>query len=242
MTQFCVRTLAVCLLVASAAVFVVAAPRENKASAKSDVPAGEAVDVFEALKNEQIDVKFIAMSATKANLVIENKTRKPLTIQLPEVVAGMPVLAQIGGDAGQGVGGAAGGPFNIAPEKTRKIELPCLCLEHGKPDPYSKMPYELKPISALSDKPEVAALLVRYGKGEVSTQAAQAAAWHLQNGLSWKELATKELVDGRGLKTPYFSRREIAEAMKLADAAVAKTKESAGNQASLESYSPGAAK
>lgn len=241
MTQFCVRTLAVCLMLASAAVLVVAAPGEKKTSAKADAPAGETVDVFEAMKNEQIDVKFIAMSATKANLVIENKTNKPLTIQLPDAVAGMPVLAQVGGDA-QGVGGAAGGPFNIAPEKTRKIELACLCLEHGKADPYSKMPYELKPISALSDKPEVAALLVRYGKGDVSTQAAQAAAWHLQNGLSWKELAAKELVDGRGLKTPYFSRREIAEGMKSADAAVAQAKALGKDTASFESYIPGAAK
>jgi hypothetical protein len=157
---------------------------------------------------------------------------------MPDAVAGMPVLAQV--DAGtQGVGAPAA-PFNIAPEKTRKIEMPCVCLEHGKADPYSKIAYELKPISALSDKPEVTAMLVRYGKGDISAQVAQAAAWHLQNGMSWQELAAKEIKDGRGLKSPYFSKKEIAAAMKLADGAVAHAKQNGNGKSGFEAYSPSA--
>jgi hypothetical protein len=64
----------------------------------------------------------------------------------------------------------------------------------------------------------------------------------LQNGLSWKELAAKQLVDGRGLKSPYFSRKDIAAGVKLAEQAVAHSKEHASDKASFESYSPGAAK
>lgn len=249
MTQYCLRSLVAVLFCASAAMMVVAAPGEKQtekqsakpSAAKTEAPAAETVDVFDAMKNDQIGVKFIAMNPNKANIVIENKTKKPLTVKLPDVIAGMPVLAQVGGDQ-QGIAGPAGGPFNIPPEKTHKIEIPTLCLEHGKPDPYSKVPYELKPISALSDKPEVSALVVRYGKGDISTQAAQAAAWHLQNGMSWKELAAKELVDARGLKTPYFSRKEIAEGMKLAEHAVSHAKEHAVEKPSYESFSPGEAK
>jgi hypothetical protein len=240
MTQFCLRSLNCLLVCASAAVMVVAAPGEEKSATKTEAPAGETVDVFEAMKNGQIDVKFIAMSPTKANLVVENKTKKPLTITLPEAVAGMPVLGQL--DGGQGVGAPGGGPFNIAPERTKKVELPCVCLEHGKADPYAKMKYELKPISAISDKPEVSAMLVRYGKGDISKQGAQAAAWHLQNGMSWKELAGKQLVDPRGSKSPYFSKKEIAEGMRLAEHAVAHAKDYATDKESYESYSPGAAK
>jgi hypothetical protein len=240
MTTFCLRWIVASFVLASAASLAVAVEPDAKKSAV-EAPAGETVDVFEAMKNKQIDVKFIAMSATKANLVIENKTNKPLTIKMPDAVAGMPVLAQV--DAGtQGVGGPAGGPFNIAPEKTRKIEMPCVCLEHGKADPYAKIPYELKPISALSDKPEVTAMLVRYGKGDISAQVAQAAAWHLQNGMSWQELAAKEIKDGRGLKSPYFSKKELAAAMKLADGAVAYAKQDGSDKSGYEAYSPGAAK
>jgi hypothetical protein len=228
------------LVFASAAVMVVAAPGEEKSATKTEAPVGETVDVFEAMKAGQIDVKFIAMSPNKANLVVENKTNKPLTITLPEAVAGMPVLGQV--DGGQGIGAPGGGPFNIAPEKTKKVELACVCLEHGKADPYSKMKYELKPISAISDKPEVSAMLVRYGKGDISKQGAQAAAWHLQNGMSWKDLAGKQIVDPRGLKTPFFSKKEIAEGMKLAEHAVAHAKKNAGEAPSYESYSPTAAK
>ncbi|MEX2186592.1 MAG: hypothetical protein WD875_07355 [Pirellulales bacterium] len=228
----------------------IAAPREKSSAAagetakvdaaKVDTAAGEAIDVFDAIKSEQVDVKFIAVSANKANLIVENKTKKPLTIKLPEAFAGVPVLAQFAAGAGQDVGGGGGPAFNIAPEKTHKVELAVLCLDHGKPDPTARMPYELKPISAVSDKPEVSALLVRYGKGDVATKAAQAAAWHLENGMSWQELAGKNIEDPRGLKSPYFTKREIAQGMKLADGAVAFAKEHAAGAPGFESFSPGA--
>jgi hypothetical protein len=241
MSTFCLRLIVASVVFASAATLALAVEPAAKKAASAEAATGESVDVFEAMKNDQIDVKFVAMSATKANLVIENKTKKPLTITMPPAVAGVPVLAQV--DAGtQGVGGPPGGAFNIAPEKTRKIEMPCVCLEHGKADPYSKIPYELKPIAAISDKPEVEALLVRYGKGDISAQVAQAAAWNLQNGMSWQELAAKELKDGRGLKSPYFSKKELAAAMKLAEGAVAHAKEKSGGKAGFEAYSPGVAK
>lgn len=245
MTKFRLRlgvAVAALTMVAYATKLYAAAPDNPAHDAQS--ANGEVVDVFSAIENKQVDVKFIALNANKANLVIENKTKQPLTIKLPEAFAGMPVLAQFpAGDANQGVGGgAAGGPFNIAPEKTRKVEVACVCLEHGKPDPYAKVPYELKPLSAISDKPEVAALISRYSKGDIATSAAQAAAWHLQNGMSWKELAAKQREHVRGPNEPYFTRQELTTAMKLADAAVAHARQQASEAVDFESFSPGAAK
>ncbi len=241
--------LAAAVICTSMSTLSMAADGEKASAARgaivaSDAVARDAIDVFDAIANDQIEVKFIALNANKANLIVANKTKQPLTIKLPEAFAGMPVLAQFGADdANQGVGGGGGGgPFNIAPEKTRKVEVACVCLEHGKPDPYAKVPYELKPLSAISDKPEVAALIARYSKGDISTKAAQAAAWHLQNGMSWKELAAKELEHVRGPNEPYFTRQEIAAAMKLADGAVAYAKQQAADATSFESYSPGAKK
>ena len=196
----------------SASVVLVAASMAT--AAKPIVPT---VDVFDAMKDGRIAVRFIAESEHKAHIVVENKTKQPLNVKLPEVFAGMPVLAQAADPAAQAAGGAAGGaaPFNVAPERTRRITVPTLCLEHGKPDPNSRMAYELKPIDAISDKPEVAELLKRYGRGEVNVRVAQAAAWHLQNGMSWKELAAKELRHARRPNEPYFSRAELMAAMNV---------------------------
>ena len=190
------------------------------ATATAAKPIGETVDVFDAMKDGRIAVKYIAESEHKAHLVVENKTKQPLNVRLPEVFAGMPVLAQAADPAAQAAGGAAGGaaPFNVAPERTRRITVPTLCLEHGKPDPNSRMAYELKPLDTISDKPEVAELLKRYGRGEVNVRVAQAAAWHLQNGMSWKELAAKELRHARRPNEPYFSRAELMAALNVTKA------------------------
>jgi hypothetical protein len=188
------------------------------ATAAATKPIGETVNVFDAMKDGRIAVRFIAENEHKAHIVVENKTKQPLNVKLPEVFAGMPVLAQAADPAAQAAGGAAGGgaaAFNVAPERTRRISVPTLCLEHGKPDPNSRMKYELKPIDAISDKPEVAELLKRYGRGEVNVRVAQAAAWHLQNGMSWKELAAKELRHARRPNEPYFSRAELMAAMNV---------------------------
>ena len=187
------------------------------ATATAAKPIGPTVDVFEAMKDGRVAVRFIAESEHKAHIVVENKTKQPLNVKLPEVFAGMPVLAQAADPAAQAAGGAAGGAaaFNVAPERTRRITVPTLCLEHGKPDPNSRMKYELKPIDALSDKPEVSELLKRYGRGEVNVRVAQAAAWHLQNGLSWNDLAAKELRHARRPSEPYFSRAELMAAMNV---------------------------
>lgn len=223
--SFASRLFAVALL---AALPVLSGASPRTVATKAKAPVGEEVDVFDAMKNDQIEVKFIAKDSNKANLVIKNKTDKPLTIKVPEAFAGVPVLKQVSDpNASQGVGGgAAGGAgFNIAPEKTRKIDVDCLCLDHGKPDPNSRIPYELRPISAVTDKPEIALIVAQYSKGEVSTAAAQAAAWHVQNGLSWEQLTAKRLEHIRGPSEPYFKAQDLAAAKQMVERAEKTAKE-----------------
>jgi len=206
--------------------------------------AAQVVDVFDAMKDGRIAVKYIAENEHKAHIVVENKTKQPLTVKLPEAFAGVPVLAQAADAGAQAQGGAAGGAaaFNVAPERTRRITVPALCLEHGKPDPTSKMAYELKPIESISDKPEVPELLARYGRGEVNVRVAQAAAWHLQNNLSWKELAAKELRHARRPNEPYFSRAELMKAMHVTKDIAKKVNPQPSGASALDSYAPPPAK
>ena len=54
------------------------------------------------------------------------------------------------------------------------------------------------------------------GTGEVSQRAAQAAAWHINNDMSWDQLAAKRIRHANGTTEPYFSSEEIRGAMQLA--------------------------
>lgn len=112
-------------------------------------------------------------------------------------------------------------PFNVAPENVAQLKLSSVCLDHGKPDPRPKMPYQIKPISDVTDKPEVGELCRMLGRGQVNQRAAQAAAWHLNNDLSWERLAALRRTFAMGrISEPFFARAELADGKKAAEAAV----------------------
>ncbi len=226
----------------------------TSAAAGDKAPAAKRVELFEAIKAGDIAVKLIPKDAKEANVLIENKTKQPLEIKLPEAFAGVPVLAQIGGmggmggmggggmggGGGQGMGGGmggmggggmggmggmggggmGGGMFNVAPEKVGKIKVPTVCLEHGKTDPNPRIPYEIRPIESFTKDQRVAEVCRMLGRNEVTQNAAQAAAWHLTDGLSWEQLAAKDRVRlSNGYTEKYFSPQELAVAMRVAQEA-----------------------
>jgi len=62
------------------------------------------------------------------------------------------------------------------------------------------------------------------GRGEVTQNAAQAAAWHFTDGLSWEQLAAKDRVKlSNGYTEKYFSPQELAVAMRVTLEAVRRT-------------------
>jgi hypothetical protein len=229
---------------------ILAAPAAQ--AANSEEASSEPIEFFQALKHGEVEAKFIAKSDEEARLLVTNKTGRPLTLQLPAAFAGVPALPQFGGGGGGrggggrggggggggaqsvggggggglgGGGGGGGGFFSVPPDQTTKINLNVLCLDHGRRDPSSSMPYNIVPASGHIDRPAVIELLQAFGRGELDHGAAQAAAWHLNSGLSWAELAAK--LDGtrRSLRrNPYFTREQIqagmayaAEATRLAE-------------------------
>ena len=122
-----------------------------------------------------------------------------------------------------GMGGMMGGGmgmFNVPPEKVGQFDVTTVCLEHGKRDPRSSIPYEIKPLDSVTTKPGVRELCQMLGTGQVDQRAAQAAAWHLNNGMSWEELAAKQLRFATGTRQPYFSPAEIQAGVQVAAAAV----------------------
>jgi len=133
----------------------------------------------------------------------------------------------MGGFGGGGFGGMGGGFFNVAPEKTGKMKVTTVCLEHGKTEPSPRMKYTIKPITALTSDPRVIEVCKMVGRGEVPQNAGQAAAWHLANGLSWQELATKDRVRSRLGTIKYFSPQELNQALQIAGTATQRGRQAA---------------
>ena len=73
------------------------------------------------------------------------------------------------------------------------------------------------PADSVVDRPAVVELLKAFGRGDLKHGAAQAAAWHLNNDLSWQQLAAKLQGTKRSFKRPpYFSADEIRTGMAYA--------------------------
>ncbi len=220
-------------------------------------PSIDSVEMFAAIKSGEIEVKLIPKSDREANVQLTNKTKRPLTVRLPDAFAGVPVLAQAGGGGGgrrggaggggannqnQGMGGGMGGMgggmmgggmggggmgmggmgggggggfFNVPAEKLVQFKVDTVCLEHGKKDPRPAVPYEIRPIESFTKKPAVQELCKLLGLGGVNQRAAQAAAWHLTDNMSWDQLAAKELEHLSGPNEPYFTQEELQAAMTL---------------------------
>jgi hypothetical protein len=217
---------------------------ERRATKSSqDASDAETVEMFAAIKAGEIDVSFIPKDSSEARVVIKNKTAKPLNVKLPDAFAGIPVLAQRNaaaggarpggapqamgggmGGMGGGMGGMGGGMgmgmMNIPAEKVGQFKVATVCLEHGKREPRSSVPYEIRPIESFSTKPEIKELLTAMGKQHLNQRATQAAAWHLASGLTWEELINKRIEHLNGTSEAWFSPLEVQAAIEISQYSV----------------------
>lgn len=179
--------------------------------------------------------------------VLDGSRTVPANIELPESWEGVAGLGQqpgaglgggggnqqqaVGGGGGgfggggQGGGAGGGGFFNVPPEKVVQLKAPLVCLEHGKKEPNSATTYILKKVEEVASKPGVRELLELLGSGRLEQAAAQAAAWHLNNGMSWDELAAKAIERADGTREPYFNRAVLATAQLAAEASLRKAQD-----------------
>jgi hypothetical protein len=190
------------------------------------------VELFEGQANGQITANFVPQSEKKGTLFLSNRTRRPLTLQLPQTLGAVPVLAQVQPPQQQNRAlfqqqpqrlGLAFPPAtgnNIfrgaalsATPKQRLVQLPPrgevhlvlhgVCLDFGNPTPNSNMSYKLVPLDQLTKDSHLQTAIGALAEGSYAQPAVQAVAWHLANGKSWKSLKYK------------FSSREMQSAQKL---------------------------
>ncbi|MDA1166173.1 MAG: hypothetical protein O3B13_24015 [Planctomycetota bacterium] len=214
----------------------------GKPAIPAQQPAADAttVQLFDGIEAGQLDAKLVHKDESTGNLFIDNKTDKLLNVQMPEAFIGVHVLnqgffdqnnGQNGQNAGQGQGGQTTGGgasnnsqqgpgiFSVPPQKIVRIPVRSVCLEHGRPDPSSRMEYRVFPVEKFSLDPALFELLATIGRGGPPQKVAQATAWHLANGKSWKELAAMKFRRLGGLPdVPHFKHSELDQARKLAEA------------------------
>ena len=185
------RRVALFGIAANAIALPIAINASNRNGESSSVTKQDFVDFFEAKKRGDIDVMFIPRNSKSANVIVRNKTNKGMKVRMPEAFAGVPMLGQMGG-MGMGMGGGGMGGFqNIEPGKVRKFKVTTVCLEHGKKEPNPRVKYDIIPIESFTKKPEVIELCRMLGSGQLNQSAAQAAAWHFTDNLTWIELVNK---------------------------------------------------
>lgn len=223
-------------------------------------PKADAVQMFDGIEQGQLEVTMIPSNSLKGNLLIENKTGKPMTVQMPESIVGVQILKQyggggapgaggfgggaaggggggqgvggggIGGGGGFGGGGGGGGFFSIPPDKVVRLSYRSVCLEHGKAEPSPRMKYRPVRVSDYTKDPALQELLLLVGTEQIDPQVAQAAAWHIANKMSWDELANKAKSKLAGRFVPYFSHAELTRASQLVSLSVGRAREKQANQ------------
>lgn len=220
--------------------------REPRASRAAAAPQ----DLLDAQASGLVDVKFIPNDSRSAQVVVTNRSNRPLTLRLPEGFAGVPVLAQfmnqqqggagfgaggIGGvpqnvgggggqNAGMNVGGqGGGGPFSLPPERTKTLRVATVCLEHGKREPSPRIEYRMEPLAESASDPRLQDVISALADGRVSQKVAQAAAWHISSGRSWEQLGAEMIeMAGGDPDVPFFAPAELAAARRLVDLATAR--------------------
>ncbi len=124
-----------------------------------------------------------------------------------------------GGMGGGGLGGAGGGGggfFSVPPEKIALIKYNSVCLEHGKKEPTPKVEYRLMKVEDYSQDPVLAEFLPMVSRGQMNPGAAQAAAWHIANKMSWQELAAKEISALGAGSQPMFNQAQLIAGSNIA--------------------------
>ncbi len=235
-------------------------------------PAAEKQEFFAGLDSGALAVRVVAHDIKGGNIFIENLSGKPLTVELPDALAMVHVLKQVGnpngffgqfqngngasaiGQAGGQQGGQQGGGqstgggfgqqqgnspgignangngqnpvgngfFSIPAERIAQVPYQSVCLNYGKPDPSPRMTYKPVRLEEFTEDEVLQETLRMFGKGQIDHTAAQAAAWHQTDKMSWKELASLKEYTLPGVyssQVPTFTSSQLHAAQESVTAA-----------------------
>ena len=96
----CVTLMGVCLALATGNGFAAAKSKKSKPKSRRPIsvtkikfdPSAEKVKLFDALQNGQLDAVLIPKDEKQGQVLIQNKSKKPLTVEVPASSHGRPWL------------------------------------------------------------------------------------------------------------------------------------------------------
>lgn len=197
--------------------------------------------VFDAVKTGKVDLRVVPRDAHQVTLLVRNTTAGVLKIRLPGVLAAVPVLPEPGSTTTRprqqtqalGIGYSSpallrqttdnrgvpaihgGGVFSVSPGKVVRKTLKSVCLQYGIPEPGPRDKYKLAPIDEVISNQQVSQLLGYLTPA--NQRVVQLAAWHLNNKMSWNQLAGVRIPPGNGRSNQPFQRRELEAAYQLVE-------------------------
>ena len=110
--------------------------------------------------------------------------------------------------------------LHVPPNTPVVLNMLSMDVLHGFFVPEFRVKYDIVPIESFTKKPEVIELCRMLGTGQMNQSAAQAAAWHFTDGLSWPQLVHK--IGARhlnGTVDRYFHPNQVRLGMQYAKVA-----------------------
>lgn len=201
-------------------------------------PAGtDTVQILDAAKSGDLSVTVRGAGDSRVKFTIRNKTSKRLNVVIPPGLVAASSTGQ-GGFQSMGLGvptsnlggfGAfrgnrpdaagfrsmpttASAPEGLAisPGQTIEVPVPSVCLNFGMPTPTAKNVFDLKDVDSYSPDARVRRALKSLATLGTSQTVAQAAMWHVCNGMSYDQLARQDVIS--------FNAHELAQAARFVDA------------------------
>lgn len=115
-----------------------------------------------------------------------------------------------------GMGGMGGGMgmMRVPAERQMKLKVTTVCLEHGKADPNPRVAYKMIPAEEFTQDARVLEVCRLLGYNRMTQNVAQAAAWHLTDGIAWTELRNKVKSENPFTRqvTLWFHPQELVQA------------------------------
>lgn len=200
-------------------------------------PETETVQILDAAKSGDLSVTVRGAGDTRVKFTIQNKTSKRLNVVIPPGLVAASATGQGGFQSmGLGVPTANLGSFGafrgnrgnaagfrsmpmtaptpeglaISPGQTIEVPVPSVCLNFGMPTPTAKNVFDLKDVESYSPDARVRRALKSLATLGTSQTVAQAAMWHVCNGMSYDQIARQDVIS--------FNSHELAQAARFVDA------------------------
>ncbi len=199
------------------------------------------LDLFDAIARGKVEATLSLDNSRGGKLWLHNPGTQEITVRLPEAFAASPKQSPAYDNPPQSVGGGllpvdesagdddrrrlgeppVGRRVTVPPEGSSDLRVVTVCLDPELPPPSPGVEYDIRPISDVTNNPAVAELCRMLAEPHTDQRAAQAAAWHLHNGIGWGLMAAwRSPRPGATFQPQYFTARQIRLGKRLAEAAV----------------------